>query len=194
MCIEIKENITWLESYSSLDILSSVNPSFLNVINSCVLYHVTISTHNAMDVLRSLCLSVSLATCVMTDVRTVLSIPFSFLFCVNWSMEKRGKCTRDPLVSQGHILTTAVCLVYVVSSNSPRYMALYDSLMNLQRGNGNNGERFSDTLEIFYSIPIIDVKCTRPVNSLDSPYEFDVFSFILSIDIAVLHRRHQNYV
>lgn len=80
MCIEIKENITWLESYSSLDILSSVNPSFLNVINSCVLYHVTISTHNAMDVLRSLCLSVSLATCVMTDVRTVLSIPFSFLF------------------------------------------------------------------------------------------------------------------
>lgn len=33
-----------------------------------------------MDVFRSLCPTVSLATCVMTDVRMVLSIPFSFFF------------------------------------------------------------------------------------------------------------------
>lgn len=76
MCTEIKENITWLESYVSLIFFLLLIPPLSERRVFC-----TVSQYP--PAVPRVCLdpsaSLSLATCVTPDARKVLSIPFSFL-------------------------------------------------------------------------------------------------------------------
>lgn len=130
------ENDTWLKQYISVIFFYLLILPWWKLEHSMtsVLCHVSIHTHNAKAVLRSLCVSVGLSGYVRHDTwhqgGSVWSIFFFFRFC--WSMKKWGGCSWIPLKSQGYISTTAVCLVFIVWSDSLLYVRL-NSMINVQR-------------------------------------------------------------